>query len=318
MNNNLLFHIGYHKTATTWLQRQLFIKNSPIFLPVSENEEGASTVAKHFYQDKNAYLLSSFDLNKENIVKAIQTFFEADKIGERLPIISHERLSGSPHAGGFDARLIADRIKNACPYGRIFISIRQQHDVIFSLYFQYLRMGGTHSLHEYLSTPYDGKRPHFSPNYLEYHQLVSYYIDLFGEENVLVLPYELFISDAKNYVHQLLEFCRLKLDLNSLDYSWKTNQLEGNLLAEYKSRFLNKKLRKNSLNDYGPKQKSWDEVYVKTLKSLYSSANAKRKNQEFIQQKRQEIIDWSNNRFINGNKHLASLINVDLSKYNYY
>ena len=84
------------------------------------------------------------------------------EVGSRVPVISYERLSGNPHAGRFDARTIADRIKAAFPKARIFCVIREQNDMILSTYFQYLKIGGTDSVRDYLTRSYDGRRPGFS------------------------------------------------------------------------------------------------------------------------------------------------------------
>ena len=68
-DTKILFHIGYHKTATSWLQNQLFISTSRNFVPVSKNNKGHSTLAKDFICDKEGYLLSSFDNNEISILK---------------------------------------------------------------------------------------------------------------------------------------------------------------------------------------------------------------------------------------------------------
>ncbi|MCF8432637.1 MAG: hypothetical protein K9G34_11865, partial [Melioribacteraceae bacterium] len=67
--NNILFHIGYHKTATSWMQNELFISKSKNFVPVSKNKKGKSTLATDFIYDKEGYLLSSFDNNEKTILK---------------------------------------------------------------------------------------------------------------------------------------------------------------------------------------------------------------------------------------------------------
>ena len=43
MIEDLLIHIGYHKTGTTWLQNELFIHENPVFEPFSLESRGHST-----------------------------------------------------------------------------------------------------------------------------------------------------------------------------------------------------------------------------------------------------------------------------------
>ena len=190
---NLLIHIGYHKTATTWLQQKLFITESEVFEPMSMLRKGHSSLAKHFFYDDEQYLLSPFEYNEARIQKEIESIKGSnDKLILKIPVISHERLSGNPHSSGFDAKKIASMLKSTFPKAKILIIVREQKSFILSNYFQYLSIGGTCNLNKYLNTKYDGKRPFFSPNHIKYLPLITEYYNLYGKNNVLVLPYEMF------------------------------------------------------------------------------------------------------------------------------
>lgn len=138
--------------------------------------------------------------------------FEPAIIGARerglVPALSYERLSGSPHAGGYDSKLIADRLATTFPDARVLAVIRDQRSMLVSLYQVYLRMGGTASLTEYAEPPpqSSARMPLFRFDFLEYHRLVGYYQGLFGTENVLVLPYELLYERPDLFLKRIRDF----------------------------------------------------------------------------------------------------------------
>ena len=208
MLSDPLIHIGFHKTASTWLQRELFHPDSDYFCPLTpdRNLNSGKFIGKHFVRDHERHLLSSFVMNTDAVHRAVEAVLKYVDPGDRIPVISYERLSGNPHAGGFDARTIADRIKAGFPGARIFCVIREQKDIILSSYHQYLKIGGTDSVADYLTRSYDGRRPGFSPAAFNYIDLVDYYYRLFSPENVLILPYEMLRDSASEFLGRLGDF----------------------------------------------------------------------------------------------------------------
>lgn len=62
------------------------------------------------------------------------------------------------------------------------------------------------SIQSYLEPPKPAIEPLFRLEYLEYHWLISYYQQLFGKENVLVLPYEMIKLDKSGFLQRLSSF----------------------------------------------------------------------------------------------------------------
>ena len=52
----------------------------------------------------------------------------------KVPVISHERLSGYPHSGGHDSKEIAHRLAAVFPNAKVVIVIREQKSMILSNY----------------------------------------------------------------------------------------------------------------------------------------------------------------------------------------
>jgi len=204
---NLLLHVGYHKTGTTWLQRQVF----------PDAEAGYALVAgaddlQPVFVDPNPFGFDPAEAHRS---------FERG-IGEArekglIPVLSYERLSGSPHAGGYDSRPIADRLAAAFPDARVLVVIREQTSMVVSLYKVYIRMGGTASLRQYVDPPpqSSARAPLFRFDFLEYHRLVGYYQQLFGTENVLVLPYELLEKKPRRFLRRIGEFAGMSTSVKN-------------------------------------------------------------------------------------------------------
>jgi hypothetical protein len=193
-----LLHVGYHKTGTTWLQREVFPHPESSFcLPwIRDQVLDALILPKDLYYD----------------AEAARRFFapglaQAEEAG-RTPVLSFERLTGNPHVGGYDSRILADRLAGLFPKGRVLLVVREQRSMILSLYKQYVREGGALSLRRYLYPPREGRArvPGFDFRFFEYDRLVSHYRKRFGEDSVLALPYEMLRADARLFVRRVAEF----------------------------------------------------------------------------------------------------------------
>lgn len=316
--DRLLIHIGFHKTGTTWLQNHLFHSASDSFISLSSHKNGPSSLAEKFIYDDDGYLLNAFDSNNEKINEALQSILNSSpKINrDSYYAISHERLSGNPHSSGFDASIIARRIHQVFPKAKILIVIREQTSWILSNYFQYLAMGGTHSLSKYLNTKYDGKRPGFSPSHLKYDLIIKYYQNTFGSENVLVIPYELFKSAKKSFIEELEIFLNYKIYIDQSEFENYTNK-KGDQFINYWMRFLNRYFRSSSLNNYsGIKSRSVQVLFYgfKKFLGIFIPAFVDRLTKRRLER---EIKKWVGKRFMESNKVTDELITFDLNQYGY-
>lgn len=196
----VLLHIGYHKTATSALQQQLFTApDSPFCSP--ENEP------KYIFTNK-VVLPQPMTFEAKSLRSDYDEFLTISKNNNKIPVFSHERLSGYPASGGFDSTLIADRLHRAFPDAYVLVVFREQLSSIQSMYSQYITDGGHRSLKKYLAQiePNLRRAPSFSVEFYRYHRLFQYYQNLFGKERVLGLTYEHFMSEPNSFVQQLCNF----------------------------------------------------------------------------------------------------------------
>ena len=189
-------HIGYHKTATTWLQQRFF----PVL------GDGVA-VFGHEALRRDLIGPSQLQFKRRRCKRYVATLI-AGQPG-RACVFSAERLSGHPHSGGYDASEMADRVKAAFGEAKILILVREQVSMLVASYKQYIKGRGVLTLDEYLVPPRDRRIPLFRLDNFCYHHLIEYYLKLFGGRHVLVLPYELLLHDRDGFVRRLLEYIGL-------------------------------------------------------------------------------------------------------------
>jgi hypothetical protein len=204
-----LLHIGHYKTGTNWLQRHVFTSAALGFVTAAnEKKIKGQLVTPHDLE---------FDPVRCRAVCA--KWIERAGTGGQVPVLSAESLSGDMLYGAFDSARLAERLASVFPEGKVLIVIREQRQMIFSSYHQYAKMGGPLALGEYLRQP-PPRNAHpwtFVFAQFEYDRLIAHYNDLFAEENVLVLPYELFRSEPQEFVRRVTEFAGTTPEPGAID-----------------------------------------------------------------------------------------------------
>jgi len=190
----MLIHIGYHKTATTWLQRQLFIP-----------EFGFHPVWDHYGVEAHITGPHELDFDSTQTRNALE--LQSKKCPDHLsPCISSEILSGLPYNGARESAAFARRLHAIDPQAKILITIREQKRLLVSLYMQYVRRGGTTKPHDFFSPPPELGYSRFDYQHLCFDRLVGYYQQLFGAGQVLVLPQELLVRQPQAFVDEIYDF----------------------------------------------------------------------------------------------------------------
>ncbi|MBB5519747.1 sulfotransferase [Amphiplicatus metriothermophilus] len=230
-----LIHIGYHKTASTWLQRFLF------------RDAGCG----FFWMDveKNLFLSHPLRFDAARCRARYEALREAAPPGA-VPVLSNERLSGHPHSGGYDCETIARRLRAVFPDGRVLIVIREQKAAILSAYKQYVKKGGMRSLVGYLRPQRDGHVPQFDPDHFAYDAIIELYQTLFGAENVCVLAYEDFASAPEAFLSRVASFAGVP-PVAGLPVSRRANAQAPAVTVWLKAR-LNLFIRADTVNGSSP------------------------------------------------------------------
>lgn len=321
-----LVHIGYHKTATTWLQKELFSFGSSAFYPLCPTrlmshalQLPAKYMGQFFYRDEEGFLMSPFMSHEHiraRVTKELATICESGIPEGKMPVISNERLSGNPYNGAYDAKAIADSLFSVFPLAKVLIVVREQEAMIMSMYFQYLRRCGTADIQVFLCQPYDESHTLFSLDHLAYDQRVAYSQALFGEQNVLVLPYELFRADPDTFLKRLSALCGIPINVE--EYPVERRHNEGrNHLVEGRFRWLNLFIQSTSLNAYSPFYSKWSSFAARGLKHVLTRMTSRAREEAYIRNLREQIHEIVGNRYGRSNAALESITGLDLASFGY-
>ena len=185
--SDVLIHIGYHKAGSSWLQQHLFDRESAGFGWLGKS---ARNPVRRFVDD------DPLDFDPAALRAELGPLLDRQRGRGLLPVVSMERLSGHPFSGGYDCKEIADRLVAVLPEGRVLVVVREQRSMIVSTYKQYVRAGGAARPEQFLDPPRSKSRrvPWFDARYFEYDRLLRHYVELFGAERMLCLPFEQFVS----------------------------------------------------------------------------------------------------------------------------
>lgn len=194
MVKQLLLHVGYHKTATSWMQQRLFVR-----------EHGYHQIARHPEVWKHIVAPHGLLFDPEAMRGVIREGLEALPEG-KVPVISSEILSGHPFFGGMGSDDHARRLKAIAPEAKILVSIRAQPRILTSVYMQYLLRGGTMSPELFFAGDPELGFHGFRAEHFEYDRLISLYQDLFGARNVHVITQESLKTDMDGATRALAEF----------------------------------------------------------------------------------------------------------------
>ena len=137
--SNIFIHVGLHKTASTFFQTKIFpyFENTTCLTrPYTQQSYGFNKLQ---FADDTVY-------NPEDLLLEIKQILEEH---ENI-LISDELLSGIPGCNYLNRSLIADRLSSLFPEGEIIIFLRGQKDILLSMYNQYIKMGGTAPINEYI------------------------------------------------------------------------------------------------------------------------------------------------------------------------
>jgi len=296
----MLIHLGYHKTATTWLQQYYFPCHSQIDFVGKHEELWSQIISPH-----------GFDFDVEIARAFFYPKLESARCDNLFPVFSSERLSGNPHSGGYDSKIIADRLKQVFPDSKILIVIRKQDEAILSSYKQYIKVGGICTLREYLHPPRDGRIPLFRLEHWQYHKLIDYYAQLYGKTQIQVLCYEQFKQSPRQFLTELAGF----MGISDEEYFPMTTKINESLsdLAILLKRRINRWHGNDSLYPITPKFPKYTQSLWNTCLKFEHYPRIQKFNAHFSECIQDTIGDF----YAKSNRYLSEQYQLDLKRYDY-
>lgn len=205
MTARIAFHIGYHKTASTWFQREAAPRHPGVRM-LFTGEPWRDPLLRELVLTPRR----SFD------AAATRRLFDERMDEIRAPdtgivIGSEERLSGHAASGGFDTFEIAERIAAVIPEAMIFAVVREQVDMIESEYLQLLQEGSSAGLDAYLEfQPTLSNAPGFDLGQYEYDRLADHYVRLFGPTRHRLFEFRAFCADPRGFLDELAGYLEIE------------------------------------------------------------------------------------------------------------
>lgn len=303
----LLVHIGYHKTATSFLQGRVFSDRRLFSQPW-----GAQSV-----EAVEAFILEHPE--KFNPVDIRQDFFQKAKGQEaRASVISHEALSGQPIGGRYYADRVVDRIHRTFPEARIIIGVREQKSLLVSLYYQYIRMGGFESIENFIHPLVDRKgfRPKVRFDHFEYDLMLSLYRRFWSKNDILILPIEVLQESQERYVQKILNFAGCPD--REIDIQKAVNSRRGNMTMQVE-RFLNRVV--STPNPRPQKYKDYPLLYRvknRSLTLLDSFGPIHSMGHAAHQHIKSHVEDSVGSYFSGSNRRLSEMTGLDLDALGYF
>jgi hypothetical protein len=237
-------HIGYSKSASTWLQKLL------------AKEDGL------FFKYKSYFFYPYQSPVYDKGVEHYQSLFE-DAPDDKIIVESQEHIilpfiHPDPEVKIASTNLemirkMAERMKSVIPNVKIILIIRNQEKMVRSRYIQYLVQGGTLDAQTFLDRTFlNGMYEEFLD--YRYDKVLDVLHDVLSDENVLTLCQEGIARKPEEFVGKLSKFLGCELSFTAESAGKKKNS--G---ASYKTLMLLRKLNRafvSELNTYNRRTKT--------------------------------------------------------------
>lgn len=308
MDNNkpkLLIHIGYHKTATTFFQKQLF------------SSEQFNLLDRLLVQNK-ILEPSPYGFDED----ALNSWLEDILIADKINVISEEELSGNIHCSGGGRSItyeMAERLaKIHVADVQIIIMLREQRSMVESCYRQYVKKGGTFSFNNYFDSSKTGCRRFrfqgFSLEHFKYDDVVEHYQKNFGSKKIHCFLYEQFIDDKKKFLSKLKQLIGFEKNIEQINLHKKENSGLSNwsiLCARLSNRFTVKDPISRQYICYIPGLRNiLIKFYLMIDRCLPRSVIFKK----YLTSEADNMLE---NYYLESNNHLVQLTALNLKKYGY-
>jgi hypothetical protein len=300
-----IFHIGYIKTGTTYLQDELFSK--PTF---GMTVPGGAMSRPHLVE---WFVVGDGYLYDPAAVRAELTDMEQDARAAGLaPVWSHETLIGHSNHRLYHGATVMRKIAALNLSAKVIITVREQRAFAISAYCEFVKNNGTHNLESFIGT--GNERKGFTSimreDFLNFDIAVRCWMDAFGAENVLVLPQELLINDRDAYFKRLSDFLGLERRLDPANV--RSNKGAG-AAALLTRRWLNRLYVSSPL---GLKQ-SFTEKAVYKITDFVDRLAPRGFNQRLERRLAATVAARYEGRFAESNRRLEDLTGYDLRALGY-
>lgn len=198
-----VIHVGMPKCGSTFLQHIGFAQHPHInliwepghklFFELRDNVDAA-----HFDIDDYASRL------RTHVLSRIES-----STPESRTVFSFEGFCG-PQTTNRNDKLLAKTLRQLVGHTKVIFIVREQYSLLYSIWAQYIKEGGTLSCRDFFGSENSPAQPHNSDENIfrrvQYAGYVETLMELFGKENVGVFLFEDFIADYQNFMKSMYRF----------------------------------------------------------------------------------------------------------------
>ena len=327
---NIFIHVGLHKTATTFLQTKIFpfIKEVQVAGYCVETNSNCplNNLVESYNNIKYKNDSKLIDNELKLLKKEFLNFINQNK--EKNILISNEALAASYRNYNKSSHLyLANCLKNSFNNAKIIYIIRKQSDWLESFYNQYIIKNNAYSsidfggysgfttLNQFIGYENNSfkNKGFLNINDLDWYYMTKNYIELFGKENVLVLPYELLKENLNEFLRRFYEFTDFKPyypeSIEIVNEKMSKEIFKYNPVLSKYGKFIHS-MEESTLKKFILK----NDRGIKKFLNKYFTKNFNFNN-ENLSKEQKEIIT---NIHKDSNKKLSELIEIDLRQYRYF
>jgi hypothetical protein len=242
---SVILHIGMPKSASTFLQKQVFPNLEDVLFCTYRNPI-FDAIRKLEFKHRHMVDLDQIKIELDQYLETVK---------EKHVLISNEMIFGNPWHNFMNHSDMAYFLKILFPEAKILTVLRKQDDFLSSAYLQAIRIGFPQKKKHFFNLT-DGEFGDYNYNggmnidakSVDLYHFIKAYEDHFGKENIKLLPFELFKKDKK----QFLEIIYSEYGLTPyFPENYKSVNKGYTSLTLPMSRFFRKFIKHNQSSGYG-------------------------------------------------------------------
>ncbi len=300
------FHIGYPKSASTFMQRHVFARSGELNFYNYDDEVGnliavrpGSTRVSNFTEDER----------RAGLIRFVD---EAERIGKTV-VVSHESICLGNWMLTYDyieeSEVIYDRINGLLPNARIIVCFRPQFGWIGSWWRQHIKGHSTLSLPQFVETELWTQR--ILPK-LRYDEVLRDLWSRFGKERVDVIFFQDLIRSETDFITNLCKLLGIEVPLSSpkpenkgLSQGLTLAKLHANrAYVTFADRFIKDAAKRGQLD------RAYDRLWKRYLYQLDPLVPHIVKKRSIPTALRSEL----EMQFEESNKYLGEMMGIDISE----